>query len=311
MNKTTITLLLALLCGMGCRSSIYEFIRNADRHVQAGDYGQAANELRMAVRYDAENPNYHYYLGLVSAYQGNYKDTVAAFDRCLELDPTRKLAIIQGYRQLLSKCRQEKPDLAVLTLKKIMNIDPHFDIGSDALLLGFDSYQQQEYRAAIYYFDQGLTLVNPDSLTSLSRYYLGRAYHETGQLNHAFDCYLQVEPKQLGATVVNGFFFQFGELCYALADSLHSSGELTRALAVLNQLLALKQPSTLIDEGFYLQGQILAEMGEYDLSIRSFERVIEFDPLERDRLVFLAKEKIKQLRTSDYRPGNPNPNIEF
>ena len=67
-------------------------------------------------------------------------------------------------------------------------------------------------------------------------------------------------------------------------DVLLAAGKYQDALELANKILALKPGSEVAAAAFYMRGESYANLGNYDEAIKDFNRALELDPSNLEKL---------------------------
>lgn len=309
--KTKYTLIFVLFLAIGCQSTAYEYVRRGIQHYRHQEYEAAANEFRMAIRYEPQNAVYHLSLGMACIQQNDLKNANIAFTKCLDLNPEYKVAVLNGLQNIVATNHEKKPALAIMSLIRIFELDSTLDVGADGYLAGGHYFAQKQYEKTILYLKPALQAMPDDRRAALARFQVAQAYQALNDDINAFQTYLTIESEALDRRTRDEFTLQFGQLCFDFATKLAADKNYPIARGVLTQLILLQQPATLLDDAYYLQGEILFNLGQPALAMPSFQKVIDLDPYQRTRLAISAKEKIKQLRTGKFENSAEQNSLEF
>ena len=265
----------------------------------------------MAIRYEPENAEYYLLSGMICAHLADFKGTQDALDKCLEYNPALKLDAVEIYFNLLDRLESTNGEYIILTLNQIIFLAPDIDLGHYHYHLGFYYFDKLDNDKTIFHLTHALSACPENSLVDHSLFTIARAYRNIKNYEMSYHYFLLTKPDQFSSLEKTDFYFQFGETCYHYANQLIENHQDEAALPVISQLLYIHQPTTLIDDCYFLLGEIYSRLDRTDLATQSYQRVIDLDPFQRDRLVFLAKDRIKSLRSGKPDGKNSIDSLEY
>ncbi|HEX6589044.1 MAG TPA: tetratricopeptide repeat protein [Longimicrobiales bacterium] len=159
------------------------------------------------------------------------------------------------------------------------------------------SYYEQSAspEQAIAWYERAIANAPPDSAPALM-FRLGDLLAERRDCTRAqpyLRGYLSREPRGRHADDAR---YNIGNCAYEAARAAHQGGDPELALRQIQTLLDLGQPSNLLDEAWFMRGDILFALGRNDEALAAYQRVLDLNPARTGQLVDRAQRQIDIIR---------------
>lgn len=162
--------------------------------------------------------------------------------------------------------------------------------------------QYHEQRAspdqAIAYYERALANATPEETPALL-YRVGRLLADAEDCPRAVPylrAYLSRDPRGSQAGDAR---WNIGNCAFMEARTAHRRGDPAAALEQLAVVIGLGVPENVVDEAWFLRGEILYSLGRPDEAMTAYLRVLELNPSRTGQLVDRAERQIDRIRFSD------------
>ncbi len=167
----------------------------------------------------------------------------------------------------------------------------------DDLALPFARYYYElgDYANALPFY-LSVVAASPDSVDPLVDYELARSYKELGECNRALRHFRTfLETRRRGETAADARWHA-GQCAYRLAEEAQLDGRPEEALEMLDLVIGLGSPQALLDDAWFVRGELLFGLGRFEDAVAAYERVLELNPSRTGRRVRLAEDRIRSIR---------------
>ncbi len=148
---------------------------------------------------------------------------------------------------------------------------------------------------AIAWYERSLANAPPDSAAPLL-FRMGRLLADRDDCARAqpyLRAYLARAPRGPNAGDAR---WRIGNCAYSAARSAHQAGDPARALTQLQVVIDLGVPENLVDEAWYMRGDIMYALGRSDEAMLAYQRVLDLNPGRSGQLVDRAQRQIDIIR---------------
>lgn len=148
---------------------------------------------------------------------------------------------------------------------------------------------------AIGYYERALANAPPDSAPPLL-FRMGRLLAEGDDCARAvayLRAYLVQAPSGPRASDAR---WNLGTCAFEAARAAHRRGDPARAMQELDVVIDLGVPQNVIDQAWFLRGEILYSLGRQDEAMAAYQRVLELNPSRTGQLVDRAERQIERIR---------------
>ena len=240
--------------------------------LMAAEYrGEAESALLNAQTFNARDPRWPYYLGHLYKLKGDAANSIAAFNRALELKPDDVPTLVWVGEGDLD---QGKPDAAQPHFEKALSLQPRSVAAQYGL--GRVALAKQDFPRAVEYLEKALSL---DPLATVIHYPLAMAYRGLGnqdkaQAHLALRGTLALKPADPLMDRVNALLNSALSYEVSGADAM-DRGDFKAAEDSFRKGVAVapKEPSL-----HHKLGTALALQGDKNGAVQQFEEAVKLDP---------------------------------
>jgi tetratricopeptide (TPR) repeat protein len=287
MVKRIISIIVVLLIA-GCVNERQARIKTAKKLLARRDFGSAIAQL---VSYKESNDGEIQYL-LGASFLGDSKlgDATFHFYRAIKAKPQLVESVAVRYTQrALELNRVGDYDFAARCFEKAIALKP--DLGDNLFVLGDIYFNRGEYALAAETYTNGLASAK-DSLSRAKAYEgLVKSYIQLANWAKAKDAAEKgIIERHYGLSLL------LGEVSYNYARAFFQSGNLDSAQVMVEKTIEIGRPSYLVDDAYYLLGEIFFSKGDFASAQTAYESVLRFDPYLRGGLVRRAEERLKMIK---------------
>ncbi|MGB1307456.1 MAG: tetratricopeptide repeat protein [Oceanihabitans sp.] len=242
------------------------------------NYQQALLYFNKLADVDKENPNLHYYTGLILEKRGD-STAQAAFKKAFNLDNTHQKSIYKIARYCLKK--QKHDSVTHYVLIGLKSYPDNLDLIS---IQAQSYYWKKEYHLAIEWFQK---LIKQKESTQFIHEKLGYCYLKTYQFNKAITQLLLALELDANNTET---LFVLGQLYDRIQDFKNAEKYMNRAIELLNQPL---------DDMFTELAIVYNKQKEYPKAIATLKQAIKENPKNLQAHFYLLMTKDKYYKDLD------------
>ena len=159
------------------------------------------------------------------------------------------------------------------------------------------AYYEQTASAeqAIAWYERALANAPPDSAPALM-FRMGRILAEREACGRALPYlrgYLSRAPRGPRASDAR---WNIGTCAWTAARAAHQAGEPERALQQIRTVIELGVPENVLDEAWYMRGDILYALGRNEEALAAYQRVLDLNPAREGQIVDRAQRQIDIIR---------------
>ena len=223
------------------------------------------------------------------------RSAIRAFDRLLEIDPGWMMSVIPELEEASDDAISKGMDFtAKLMLEKILEYDPEFELGVRNFFLGDFYFDSREYDRAIDFYESGIKY---DSLNLNTRFRLAQCYIYEEELLSAY------QNLRKGIEIHENLRFKYwlGKVSYMLAKKRFNEGNFSSAELYLAQVISLGLPKVLLDDAYFLLGDIRLGQEKYKEAESCYRKVLRINQFAKPKIVRDAEERIKVVKSMEER----------
>lgn len=307
-------LLPALALAAGCVDSGAEetSLLRGDRAFAAGEMEEALAEYRLAVRQSDDDPEALVRAGHAYAALGRVDEAADLYRRAVDRDPgLRNQAVADLMHVAREAARGGESFQMASAVQAAMALEPAIGLDDLALPLARHFYGTGEYGQALPLFQRSLQ-GGLDSVPEIL-FEIGRAYEGIGDCANGlvfFEQYRESAPRsRLGE--VDWFI---GRCSYDRARDLRAAAEgdqedLEEALTLVNRVVEVGEPRSLLGGAWFERGEILAALGRCEEAAESFRQVRVVEGSAGGALVTRAQQRFDEITfgrsLEGFRPDRP------
>jgi tetratricopeptide (TPR) repeat protein len=294
-----LVIMAALVVGCGDQGSNFE--QRGDRYYRNGQYDDALAEYLMAEKTSGPNAGLLRRIGKVYVMQGDFYQAKNYFDRYFGArDSVPDQGVLLDYLQIaVERGRSGDTTTMVNALEEILAIDPSFSLGSYYFVLGDYYFELPDYRLAIAFYLRGLPLAEDKQRAGDCMFNLAESYEKLEDFFNAFLYYDQFVSLYPGQARAEQARWHRGSCSYPLAVQMRDAGDLEQAFFYLEQIISGGQPQHLVDDAWYLRGELLLDDKRPAEAKQAFERVLNLNRYYfKEKIAEQARKRIEEIEFS-------------
>jgi tetratricopeptide (TPR) repeat protein len=292
----------AAICGLtaaacGTRATEQSAVRRGDEAFALGNYEEALSEYRLAVRQGADDAATIARVAHTYAIMGRVDDAGAFY---LEAASKDEALADQAVSDLMRAARGalDKGDWFAMAaaVETSLRLRPGLGVGVMSLPLARHYFGSGEYGRALPFYQKAMAEAT-DSVPEIV-FEVGQAYEEIRDCRHAL-IYFERYREMIRRWQRDEVDWYIGTCAFALARELRGRSELNeeeleQALIHIDRTVELGEPRNIQAQAWFEKGEILAEMGECELSMEAYAQVRYAD--QAGALVERAQDAFDQIR---------------
>lgn len=295
-------LTLAALCGLtaaACATGSTEegAVRRGDQAFARGNYDEALAEYRLAVRQGADDPRTTLRVAHTYAIMGRVDDASAYYVESASKEEGLADQAVSDLMRLARQSLAKGNHFAMATaVETSLRLRPGLGVGEMSLPLARHYFGNGEYGRALPFYQNAMAGAT-DSVPEIV-FEVGLAYEEIRDCRHAliyFERFREmVRPWERGEVD-----WYIGRCAFNRARELRArpaleAEEMEQALILVDRTLEVGEPRNIQAQAWFEKGEILAEMGECELSMDAYAQVRYAD--QAGSLVRRAQQAFDQIR---------------
>lgn len=206
----------------------------------------------------------------------------------LKQNPSAKETLLVVYMDIARRFeRRRRKDLAIETYKSIMQIESNYNIESGFYTLGHYHFLQNNLPEAMKYLESGVESISePDLLTKI-KIDLMDVYESLGMFDRAVEISADETSKDIN--------YRRGKISFKLAKELFVKEHFDSSLVYCESILVINTPKTIIDDTYFLMGNIYSERGNYSKALKCYKKVVKLDRYGKNKVASMARKKIEAI----------------
>lgn len=218
---------------------------------------------------------------------------IKAFDRLLSIDSLWKDRVVDELKKEVDKAIIKDRDFtANLMLNKILEIKPDFELKSGNFFLGDWNFDSRNYERAVDFYTAGLEY---DSTNMNARFKLSQCYIHLDDLMKAY----QTVKKGIEIHQHWRFRYWMGKISYMLAEKRLDVGNYSSAELYLGKVISLGLPEVLVDDAYFLLGDIRFAQERYNEAKSCYKKVLRINRFAKPQIVVEARERLKMIQSME------------
>ncbi len=298
---TLALLILAAALAAGCGDQRSKYEQRGDYYYRNGQYDDSLAEYLMAEKTSGASAGLLRKIGKVYVMQGDFFQAKSYFDRYFSArDSVPDEGVLLDYLQIaVERGRSGDTTTMVNALEEILAIDPSFSLGSYYFVLGDYYFALPDYRRAIAFYIRGLPLAQDEQRAGDCMFNLAESYEKLEDFFNAYLYYDQFVNLYPGQARAEQALWHRGSCGYPLAVRMREEGDLEQAFFYLEQIISSKQPQHLVDDAWYLRGEILLDDKRPAEARQAFERVLKLNRYYyKKKIAEQARKRIEEIEFS-------------
>jgi tetratricopeptide (TPR) repeat protein len=219
-----------------------------------------------------------------------------SFERLIDTDPRWKTKVLKKLLQAGNESSKKGKDfMAVMIYSKILEFEPEFDLHEKNILMGNWFFDSGDYEQSIDYYIKG---INYEARNEDLRLKLARCYINTNDLVSAYDV-LKEAIKDLPGWRLR---YWLGKTSFDLAEKRIKEGNYDSAELYLKELISLGIPKVLIDDAYFLMGDIKLSREEYTDAANYYNKVLDLNKFAKPKIRREAEEALEIIKNMEDNP---------
>lgn len=202
--------------------------------------------------------------------------------------PYLKDSLVTAYISIADRFEKRKrTDLAVKAYRSLLNIESEYNLDNGFYTLGHYYYIRNDLEEAMNFFEKGIDNITEPHILAKVKTELMDIYDTVGMLKKAIE--ISVDDSS------SDIIYRRGKISYKLAKDLFAGKEFDSALVYCKNIIEINSPKTLIDDTYFLMGEIYSACGNYNNALRCYREVVKLDRFRNSEIASLARKKIGVL----------------
>ncbi|MBN1695667.1 tetratricopeptide repeat protein [candidate division WOR-3 bacterium] len=219
-----------------------------------------------------------------------------SFERLIDTDPRWKTKVLKKLLQAGNESSKKGKDfMAVMIYSKILEFEGEFDLQEKNILMGNWFFDSGDYEQSIDYYIKG---INYEPRNEDLRLKLARCYINTNDLVSAYDV-LKEAIKDLPGWRLR---YWLGKTAFDLAEKRIKEGNYDSAELYLKELISLGMPKVLIDDAYFLMGDIKLSREEYTDAANYYNKVLDLNKFAKPKIRREAEEALEIIKNMEDNP---------
>jgi len=271
----------------GCSRGITLKTKQAQEHFEKRQYKKAI-EILETVKPGRRTPSIDILLGKSYSALFEFNKANIILKEMLGRYPSSKDSLIKTYMEIARRFeRRKRNDLSVKVYLSLLEVENDYNIGNGFYTLGHFYYLRNDVTKARQFFEKGVVNIIDRKILTKTKSELIDIYEKQGMLKEAFDISLDDPSGEI--------IFRRGKISYSLAKNFFSKNDFDSALAYCESVVKIKSPKTLLDDTYFLMGEIYSEEGYYTDAIKYYKEVVKLDKYGNNEIAAVARKKIDIL----------------
>ena len=280
-------LLMILLFTSACNVEHKIKERQAREYFNNNQYSKVIETLE-TIKPSRRSARINLLLGKTYCIQFEFDKADQIFNNTFKRFPSFKDSIITTYLFMAERFEKRKrSDLAIKAYNSVLDIESEYNIDMGFYLLGHYYYDRNDLMRAKELLEKGVENIKDKRVLRKAKVELLDIYEKIGMLKEAIDISAGDPSKDI--------IFRRGKISYRLAKDFFTTEEFDSAITYCETVLGINSPRTLIDDTYFLMGEIYSSRGNYRDAIQCYKEVIKLDKFGNNELASIAKKKIEIL----------------
>jgi tetratricopeptide (TPR) repeat protein len=233
-------------------------------------------------------------LGKAYCIQFEFEKGDQAFRSSCERYPAAKDTILHAYILMAERFNKRKrEDLAIKAYTSILEMESEFNIENGFYTLGHFYLSRNDLLRAMEMYEKGVETISDERILRETKVELMDVYEELGKLKKA----IEISAEDLSKDII----YRRGKISYKLAKDFFAEKVYDSALIYCESLLVISTPRPLIDDTYFLMGEIYSSQGNYTDAVKYYKEVLKLDRFGNSELAAIAKKKVEIL--TQYKGG--------
>ena len=268
--------------------------RKESNYSKAFEYYHSLRPTRALILLEnSEIPKEIYLQGEIYLNLNDPRRALKSFDKLIEMDPRWKTKTLKKLLEAGNNAAEKGQDFtAVMIYSKILEFEPDFEMGEKNILMGNWFFDSRDYKESIDYYIEGMKYRPSNSELRLK---LAQCYINTDDLISAYDV-LKEATKELSNWRLR---YWLGKTSFKLAEKRIKEGNYDSAELYLKELITLGMPKVLIDDAYFLLGDIKLSQEQYEEANKYYNKVLELNKFAKPKIRREAEEAIEIIKNME------------
>jgi tetratricopeptide (TPR) repeat protein len=216
-----------------------------------------------------------------------------SFERLIDTDPRWKTKVLKKLLQAGNEAANKGKDfMAVMIYSKILEFEGDLDLQEKNILMGNWFFDSRDYEESIDYYIKGIKYAPQNEDLRLK---LARCYINTDDLVSAYDV-LKEATKDLPSWRLR---YWLGKTSFELAEKRIKEGNYDSAELYLKELISLGMPKVLIDDAYFLLGDIKLSQEKYEEAASYYNKVLDLNKFAKPKIRREAEEALEIIKNME------------
>ncbi len=270
-------------------------MRRAQEHIEKHEYGRAVETLE-TIEPSRRTPGVNLLLAEVHALRFEFEQADHVLRATYERFPACKDTVLVSYLLMAERFQQRKrTDLAIRAYAALLDLENEYNIQDGFYILGHHYAETNDLAKAMLFFEKAVEHVADKRLLAKSKIELMDIYESMGKYREAITLSLDDTSTDI--------VFRRGKLSFLYAQDLFSKKEYDSALAYCESVIVINTPRSLIDDTYFLMGEIFTADNNYSEAVKCYREVVKMDKFGNNELAAYARKKIEAM--SRFHKGAP------
>ena len=279
----------------GCNREAKVKIGQAQEYIEKHEYGRAI-EILETINPSKRTANVNLLLGEVHSIRFEFEKADHVLRTTYERFPASRDSVLSMYLLMAERFEKRKrTDLAIMAYTSLLELESEYNIGNGFYILGYHYVETNDLAKAMLFFEKAVEHITDKRLLTKSKIELIDIYEVVGQYREAIEISLE-DPS-------TDIVFRRGKLSYLYARSLFSKKEFDSALTYCESIIVINSPRSLIDDTYFLMGEIFSANNNYKQAVKCYKEVVKMDKFGNNELAALARKKIEVM--TRFKKGAP------
>jgi tetratricopeptide (TPR) repeat protein len=286
LNHTVPTLIIFLLF-VSCNRDVAKKGKKAREHFKNAEYNKVI-EILETIKPSRRTASLDLLLGKSYSVLFEFEKTDHIFRNTYRKYPSFKDSLLVTYMEIADRFeRRKRVDLAVKVYSSLQEIESEYNIDKGFYALGHFYYTRNDLIQAKEFFERGINNISDSRVLTKTKIELMDIYESLGMLKAA----IEISDNESSTEII----YRKGKISYELAKEFFSASEFDSALVYCEFVLEINTPKTLIDDTYYLQGEIYSARGSYNDALKCYKEVVKIDRFGKSEIASMARRKIEVL----------------
>jgi tetratricopeptide (TPR) repeat protein len=292
--KITALFILPLLIS-GCRRE--------SNYIKASEYYHSLRPTRALILLENSTiPKEIYLQAEIYLNLNDPRRALKSFDKLIDIDPQWKTKVLKRLLQEGNDASKKRKDFTAVTIySKILEFEPDFDLREKNILMGNWFFDSREYEKSIDFYIKGIKY---DPNNANLRLKLAQCYININDLVSAYDVLKEATKELTNWRLTSNWRLTYwlGKISFKLAEKRLEEGNYDSAELYLQELISLGTPEVLIDDAYFLMGDIKLSQEKYKEAVYCYNKVLDLNKFAKPKIRREAEEALQIIKNMEEKP---------